>query len=834
MQPFFRVNNFFDQCLFASIWTSLGLTLGLNAAPLKAQQVKADSTFNTLVDNQNNLNFTITNGTRSGQNLFHSFREFSIPTNGSATFNLTATPTIANIFSRVTGDRASTINGLIQTIGGHRPNGFLLNSNGILFGPQAKLNIGGSFLGTTGQGIQFDNAILFDVLTQPDTLLNVRVPTGVQMGFNPAAIQVDGGGHAIVSQGNQVPYKRNTGASDLRVKPENTLALLGGDINLNGGVLTAGNVELGTPLRGLVRLQPMSNGLATGFIFDYSQISSYGNIQLSNKSLVDISSQPAGMLQINAQNLQLKDGSLLFSSAADGTKADGTKGLIKISTQGTIVMEGRTPDRTIGSGIEVYATGSGEGAAIDISTQHLIIRDIARVSSQASGKASTGDIRVQASRSVRLNSQLLGNSGSDAAIIALTNGQGNSGDIQIKTPLLQIIDNAVISAATFGAGNAGNVSLETDRIELSTGGTIGSSSFVQGNAGRINIQTRLINLTNGGLISSNSLGSGNGGSIDINASGRVTLWGSDLTGTSSQIRSTVRNASPTVQRIFKSPAAATGNGGSIAIRSPKISLVRNAEINVRNEGTGEGGDINLQTQQLQLNYRSSLNAATRIASGGDIRIDAENVSLRNESSINVTAGSRGQGGIIQIDTRVLLGLENSDIIANAFRGSGGQIRIKADQIYGLEYRSQLTSESDITAISQYGQNGSVSIRDLRLEPNAELLPLPVTLPDEKQRISDRCQETRSSRFIITGRGGLPKSPTWNLDSNRAWRDIRKPIGSSEYPIAPTITAQTIPLIEASTWQTNADGSISLLAPGSRQAEMTIASTCSSSDLTNLE
>jgi filamentous hemagglutinin family protein len=825
MLPFFCVDKF--KQVFLGIL--FGLAFGLNAAPLKAQQVAADGTLNTLVNTQNNLNFTITNGTRSGQNLFHSFREFSIPKDGSAIFDLKSSPTIVNVFSRVTGPEASKINGSITTIGGNRPNVFLLNPNGILFGPQAKLDIGGSFLGTTAQGIQFDNGVLFSNVTIAEALLDVRVPTGVQMGLNPAAIQVEGNGHGLISQGIQSPYQRNPNGSGLQVKSDKTLALLGGEINLNGGVLTAGNVELGTPVAGrsgenaFVGLQPIVNG----FTFDYSQVGSYGNIQLLNQSLVDISSQSAGTMKINAQDLQLKDGSLLLSSTAGATK-----GLIKIAAQGNVVMEGRTRDRSIGSGIEVYAIGSGEGATIDLSAQNLIIRDISRVSSQASGTAATGDIRVQASQSVQLNSQVVGDS-ANAGIFALTNAQGNAGDIQIKTPFLQVIDDAIISAATFGAGNAGNIRLETDRIELSTGGTLGSSSFVQGNAGTINIQTRSLNLINGGLISSNSLGRGNAGSIEINASESVNLLGlENSTGGSSQIRSTVRNASPTVQRIFKSPATATGNGGSIVIRSPKISLDRKAEINVRNDGTGEGGDISLQVQTLQLNRQSSLNAATRIASGGNIRIAADNVSLRNESSINVTAGSRGEGGIIQIDTGILLGLENSDIIANAFRGNGGQIRIKADQIYGLEYRSQLTSESDITAISQFGQNGSVSISDLRLEPNAELLPLPTTLSDEKQRISDRCQETRSSRFIVTGRGGLPKSPTWNLDSNRGWRDIRKPIAPIMTPsIEPQISAQTTPLIEASTWQTNADGSISLLAPGSRQAAGTIASaTCAPSEV----
>lgn len=800
-----------------------GLALGLNAKPLNAQQVSADGSLNTAVSTQNNLDFTITNGTRSGQNLFHSFREFSIPKDGAAIFDLKNSPTIVNIFSRVTGNDASNINGLIKTIGGNRPNVFLLNSNGILFGPQAQLDIGGSFLATTGQGIQFDNTVLFSNITTAETLLNVRVPTGVQMGFNPAAIQVEGRGHGVISQGSQSPYERNPLGRDLQVKSDQTLALLGGEINLNGGVLKAGNVELGSPVAGelgtnaFVGLQSIGNG----FTFDYAQVGFYGKIQLLNQSLVDISSQTAGTMKINSQDLHIKDRSLLLSSTVGATK-----GQIKIAAQGTFLMEGRTPDRSIGSGIEVYAIGSGEGATIDISAQDLIIRDISRVSSQASGQAATGDIRVQVAQSVRLNSQVVGDS-ANAGIFALTNGQGNAGDIQLKTSFLQVIDDAVISAATFGSGNAGNIRLETDRMELANGGILGSSSFVQGNAGTINIQTRSLNLINGGLISSNSLGRGNAGSIEINASDNITLSSlGDGTGSSSQIRSTVRNAPPTVQRLFKSPATATGNGGSIVIRSPNISLDRSAEINVRNEGTGQGGDITLQTQNLQLNHQSSLNAATRIAAGGNIRIESDNVSLRNGSSINVTAGNRGEGGIIQIDTAVLLGLENSDIIANAFRGNGGQIRIKADQIYGLAYRSQLTTENDITAISQLGQNGSVSIQDLRLEPNTELLPLPVTLSDDKQRVSDRCQETRSSRFIVTGRGGLPKSPTWNLDANRAWRDIRNPIGrTSEISIGSRVEPQksdpTPLLIEASTWKTNADGSISLLAPGSRPADGTI-------------
>ncbi|MEH2024399.1 MAG: hypothetical protein V7K62_12540 [Nostoc sp.] len=50
-------------------------------------QVTSDGSLNTSVS-QNGNNFTITNGSAAGSNLFHSFGQFSVPTGGSATFNL--------------------------------------------------------------------------------------------------------------------------------------------------------------------------------------------------------------------------------------------------------------------------------------------------------------------------------------------------------------------------------------------------------------------------------------------------------------------------------------------------------------------------------------------------------------------------------------------------------------------------------------------------------------------------------------------------------------------------------------------------------------------------
>ena len=129
-------------------------------------------------------------GKQVGGNLFHSFGNFGLTKGETATFNGPAT--VTNIVGRVTGGRASSIDGTVRsTVAG--ANFYLINPSGIVFGPNAAIDVKGSFRASTAEYLRMSDGARFQVTAPDGSALSAAPP--VAFGFlnaTPGRITVNG------------------------------------------------------------------------------------------------------------------------------------------------------------------------------------------------------------------------------------------------------------------------------------------------------------------------------------------------------------------------------------------------------------------------------------------------------------------------------------------------------------------------------------------------------------------------------------------------------------------------------------------------------------------
>ncbi|QKQ75315.1 S-layer family protein [Nostoc sp. TCL240-02] len=805
-----------------SIW--LGLCIGivpLMVMPVSAQIIP-DSTLNTTVS-QSGDNFTIINGNRVGNNLFHSFSQFSVPSNGSAFFNNAAD--IQNIFSRVTGGSVSNIDGLIKANGG--ANLFLLNPSGIIFGANAQLNIGGSFIGTTAESIKFSDGAEFSAISpQANPLLSINVPIGLQMGSNPSSIQVQGTGHTLTITSNLAPLIRTPSPTELQVQPGKTLALVGGNLNLNGATLNAetGQIELGSlGGSGLVTLVPNTQGYTLG----YENGQSFGDIQLAHKSLLNVSGVNAGSVQIQGRKIKLTDGSLVLTTNLGNLPS----GNIHLQASEAIDIIGTTADAKIRSGIRSEILGRGTGANISIITPQLRLQQGAGLNNTAFAVADSGKIQIEAS-TIELSGSSSLNPTGVTSITTTARGTATAGDISINSDRLLVSDGAALSSVAFGNGSSGQVSIHNSdtiiRGDNPAGlySNISALTYGTGSAKTLTLDTARLQVLDGGVVAGTSFFIGNGGDIRINATESIQISGRSRLNQSS-INSSVLKSEPLIRKLFSLPDILTANAGNVSVTTPNLILQNGGTLSVTNQGSGNGGNLNITADRIQLKNQGLIQAQTESGNGGNISLQVEKFLLiRDRSQITATAGGSGDGGNININVPIVAGLENSDIIANAVKGRGGNIQIATQGIIGLQYRPQITGENDITASSQFGVSGTVQINHIGVDPNSGLVELPANVTDPSQQIASACSANQGSRFVATGRGGIPQNPNQDVTSDRTWSDIRD---ISAYRKTGEITTQTPAsselFVQATGWHRNTQGKIELVANKSSVQVQQSLSTC---------
>ncbi|MEA5580047.1 S-layer family protein [Nodularia harveyana UHCC-0300] len=798
----------------------LGLISGILAGgiifPANAQ-VTSDGTTNTLV-NQNGNNFNILNGIEKGNNLFHSFSNFSLPTGSSATFNLINTPNITTIFSRVTGGNISNIDGLIQTLNSNNSASlFLMNPNGIVFGENAKLNIGGSFVGTTANSIKFADGTEFSAVNPVEPpLLTMSAPVGLQMGSNAGTIQVQGTGHQLQQNGNSIPLDSSNNPTGLQVKTGNTLSLIGGVVNFSGGVVVAnggGHLEVGSVSSGQIGLNPTEQG----WVGDYSSVSQFNDIHFAQQSLLDASGSN-GSIQVQGRNISLTEGSVTLIQNL-GTQPSGG---ISVNATDSIKLTGNTADGQLGSFIRISNSGTSQTGNITVSAAELSLQDGSRIENRIFSNADSSKIIVKVAGITEIDGFAPSNPRIQSAISTNTISSGNAGNLKVLTGSLRLLNSGIIVSATLASGKTGTIEINAkDLIEIVgnnpltlaqsgvTSVTIGS-----GNSGNVFVDTSRLVIREGGFLGSSVLATGSAGNVTVNASESIDIQGR-ASGSiiNSRIASNAEILDQISQIFFRLPPIPSGNSGSLTINTPSLNITDGGSVNTKNDGSGIAGDVHINTNSIFLDNQGSITASTASGNGGNINLNLqENLLMRGSSLISATAMGSGNGGNLSINAPLIVSLENSDIVANALEGSGGNIDITTEGLFGSEYRNELTPKSDITASSQFGVSGTVQINNIGIDPNSGLVKLPANITDPSQQIAAGCAN-QGSRFVATGRGGIPQNPNQDVRSDRTWSDVRN-ISAFQHktsPVTAKIQETPAPLVQANSWRRNASGKIELVA-----------------------
>ena len=611
-------------------------------------QITPDSSLgaeSSIVDS-NGDRIAIEGGAIRDANLFHSFQEFNVGAGREAYF---ANPNgIANIFSRVTGNNLSNILGTLGVLGD--ANLFFMNPNGIVFGSNARLDVRGSFLGSTADSLVFENGFEFSAVNsnQPP-LLTIGIPIGLNFRDNPGDIV----NQSVANNGN-----------GLEVATGETITLVGGNVDLDGGKIFAGGgrVELG----GLSAAGEIS--INTDGSLSFPDGIARADVTLTNGAEVDVRAGGGGSTDVNARNIELSGGKsgisfLLAGIAPDSGSNTAQAGDIILNATDTISV-------SQGSAIanQVDSTGVGNAGEININTTVLFLTDGALIRATTFGEGDAGAIEITARDTISLSGL---DSFSRIVSQVRSTAQVNSGRIKITTGSLSLDDGALIRATTFGEGDAGAIEITArDTISLSGLDNEGFGSQIvsrsteeaRGNLGGIKITTGSLALDDGALIVSDTFGEGDAGAIEITARDIISLSGQNGRELSfSAIGSQV-------------DFVATGNSEGIKITTGSLALDDGARISATTFGEGDAGAIEITARDTislsgldsQGNFSGILSEVDSVATGnsGGIKITTDALFLTDGGVISTRTTGQGIAGNINITAKTLEANLGSQILTD--------------------------------------------------------------------------------------------------------------------------------------------------------------------------
>jgi filamentous hemagglutinin family protein len=667
----------------------------------------------------------IEGGATRGVNLFHSFQEFNVGNGRAAYF---ANPTgIENILSRVTGTNPSNIFGKLGVLG--NANLFLINPNGILFGPNAQLDIGGSFFASTASSFKFPDESEFSA-TKPTAppLLTVNVTPGLQWGASQPGATITNIGNLTTGQdltlfadkldlqGQLQAAKDLTllAQDSVRVRDSFTtpfLAQAGGNLTIQG--------NRGIDILALVHpthIPFMSGGnlslISDGIISGDARFSSGGSF-----SIRSVSGKLANMIS--------KHDPIISASGDVDVVANYTGASLSVESKENIRFGGNINI----TGPDTSTLPAGPDTATLSTRSALIMRS--GQSTLAYGGVNSRGVPVSSNGSVPAGITIAGNVivrpfNGVGGIVTLSAASGNVSTRLISTNGQRTPVNYLPFFTKPNEANGGEISLFAANGSISTGNLLSFSSSKSSRAadgGNISLFAANGSITTGSLYSdsvSKSSSASNGGNISLFA-----LNGSITTGN-------VRSSSDSIlDSASNGGLDSASTGGNITVFAPNGSISTGDLYSYSSSYSGsgnQGGNISLfAANSITIGFLNSSSTSYfgSAANGGNISLFAANGSITT-SSLNShslsDSGKAGNGGNINISTAngniTTRYLGSSSLSFDGSAANGGNISLFAanGNITTIDLSSSSSSDFGSRVqggnISLFASNGSITTGNL--------------------------------------------------------------------------------------------------------------------------
>lgn len=682
-------------------------------------QVLPDSTLGTErsivvpgIQSDRGLIDRIDGGAIRGGNLFHSFSDFNVNTGQRVYF---ANPSsISNIIGRVTGNTLSNIDGTLGVLGA--ANLFLINPNGVVFGPNARLDIRGSFTASTAERILFPNGYGFSATT-PDAppLLTVNAPLGLASWLPTSG--------TVVSSGNLAAGQ--------------DLALVGANLNLQGHVSGGRDVSL----------------IATNTLTARDTATTPFIASAANQLLVQ-GNQSVDIFALNHPNSGLFSGGDMVVRSANPVGGDAhytAGGSFRVETlngQPGSLFSPNDPiirasgdvsfDSYTGASLHILAGGSVTIPGTITITGPEVTDFLAETVTLSNGGTISINGGTQPTLDIRAGTTAFGTAGITGSPAGFTpaapgtGGTGTSANIEIGDVvnpggLVFLTNQYQPNPALSGDISGRNISSATGAFAGANGGSVildsrGQATFTS------------IDASSGSYTFSSPSDyptvdpSGNGGDVTLLAKGNIFLpflsFIASAGGVGGNI--TLNSATAIIQENapFGTPAfdlgwieSATlglGQGGTIRLGAPTISLGGN--VFSTTSGDGRGGDIVLTANSLSM-YQATVNSFTFAAgNSGNVLVDANSLSVSTSSGLGTNSfpflSSGGNAGDVTVRAGSITATDGGLIFSFAFGiGNAGNIAVTAQDIslsgfVPKEIAGDIFTPSAIFSSTQAGAEGN--------------------------------------------------------------------------------------------------------------------------------